>query len=72
MAIDIFLATANQRSVDAIRALPQQTNAMQDMFYLGKFLIDESFQLRQREPRLGGGESRQKFGKNTFGIADIG
>ena len=32
----------------------------------------ESFQLRQRESRLGGGESRQKFGKNTFGIADIG
>lgn len=45
---------------------------MQDMFYLGKFLVDESFQLRQRESRLGGGESCQKFGKNTFGIADIG
>ena len=31
---------------------------MQDMFYLGKFLVDESFQLCQRKSRLGGGEFR--------------
>ena len=67
-----FFTTADQRSVDAVRALSQQADTMQNMFNLGKFLIDERFQLRQRKSRLGGGESRQKFGKNTFGIADIG
>ncbi len=30
---------------------------------MGKFTVDESFQLCQRKSRLGGGESRQKFGK---------
>ena len=45
---------------------------MQNMFYLSEFQIDESFQLRQWKSRLSVGESSQKFGKNTFGIADIG
>ncbi len=62
MAIDIF----SPRQISAALMLsgtPQQTDAMQDMFYLGKFTVDESFQLCQRKSRLGGGESRQKFGK---------
>ncbi|ETJ42845.1 Protein kinase, partial [human gut metagenome] len=50
------------------RALPQQTNAMQDMFYLGKFLVDESFQLRQRESRLGGYQLLRRLGAGGMGV----
>jgi hypothetical protein len=47
-----LLAAADQRRVDAVRALAKQADTVQDMFDLGKLLLDEGFQLCEREARL--------------------
>ena len=67
-----FFATANKRSVNAVRALSQQADAMQDMFNLGEFLFNKGFERSQRKTRLRGGQTRQQLRENTFGVADIG
>ncbi len=66
-----FFATANQRGVDAVRALTQQADTMQNMFDLSEFLFDNHFQPCKRESRLRAGKSCEQVRKNTFGIADI-
>ena len=38
-----LFATADQRRIDAVRALPQQAYPMQDVFDLRKFLFDKGF-----------------------------
>ena len=63
---------ADQRRIDAIRALSKQANTVQDVFDLRKLLLDKHFQLSVRKARLGIGEALQKFGENAFGISDIG
>ena len=45
---------------------------MQDVFNLRKLLINEGFQLCEREARLHVGQPLQQVGKDTFGIGDIG
>jgi hypothetical protein len=44
---------------------------VQDVFNLGKLLLDKGFQL-PAETRLRVGEALQKFGKNAFSVGDIG
>ena len=67
-----LFSPANKGRVNAIRALPKQANAVQDVFDLCEFLLNKSFQLRERKTRLCIGETLQKFGENAFGIGDIG
>ena len=67
-----FFTTADKRGIDAVRALSQQADAVQDVLNLGKLLFNKGFELRQRETRLCGGKTHQQLRENAFGIADIG
>ena len=67
-----LFASADQRGIDAIRALTQQANTVQDMLNLSKLLLNKGFQLGERESGLGVGKALKKFGKNAFSVGNIG
>ena len=67
-----FFAAADKRGIDAVRALSQQADAMQDVFNLGKLLFNKGFERSQRKTRLRSGQTHQQLRENTFGVADIG
>ncbi len=46
-----FFAPADQRRVDAVRALAEKADAVQDVFDLREFLLNEGLQLSVREAR---------------------
>ncbi len=66
-----FFTPANQRRVDAVRALAKQADTVKNVFNLGKFKFNGAFQLRQRETRLGVGQPLKQIGEDTLGVADI-
>ncbi|VFS71165.1 Uncharacterised protein [Kluyvera cryocrescens] len=67
-----LLTAADKTSIDAVRALSQQADAVQDMFNLGKFEVNGGFQFSVRETWLGVGEPGKQFSKDTFGVGNIG
>jgi hypothetical protein len=67
-----LFAAADQRGIDAVRALTQQADTVQDMFNLSKLLLDEGFQLCKRESGLRVGKALQQFSKNAFSVGNIG
>ena len=46
-----FFTATNQRCIDAVRALAEKADAVQDMFNLREFLFNKRLQLRMREAR---------------------
>lgn len=66
-----FFTPANQRRVDAVRALAKQADTVKNVFNLGKFKFNGAFQLRQRETVLGVGQPLKQIGEDTLGVADI-
>ena len=67
-----FFTTANKRGIDAVRALTQQADTVQDVPNLCKLLFNKGFERSLRETRLRGGKTHQQLRENAFGVADIG
>ncbi len=66
-----FFTAADQCRVNAVRALPQQTDTMQNVFNLGKFLLNKSLQLSMRKAGLGVRQALQQVSEDLLCVADV-
>ena len=66
-----FFAPADQRRVDAVRALAEKADAVQDVFDLCEFLLNEGLQLSVREARQRLCQPLQQVSEDTLCVADV-
>ena len=66
-----FFTTTDNRCVDAVRALAQQTDTVQYLLQLRKLQVNAGFQSIELKARLRGCEPLQQLAEDAFGVADI-